>query len=197
MYTIPTSPLCCSRACRPVEARHHSRLQNAMRVDHELRVFVGAGRYDSLNMCEGNLQMAGKLEPDLAHRFTNHCYEGGHMMYRSADAAAPLAGRGGVCESGSVRAAPALAGGALRRPAQHRQQAIQILLAVEYRDGDPEVVGSDVIRIFSSFNRGPNLARASGNMQATSGLVDSTGVSSSYPRGSSDFRRRVRVCACA
>ena len=57
-------------------------LQNAMRVDHELRVFVGAGRYDSLNMCEGNLQMAGKLEPDLAHRFTNHCYEGGHMMYR-------------------------------------------------------------------------------------------------------------------
>lgn len=57
-------------------------LQNSMRVDHELRVFVGAGRYDSLNMCEGNLQMAGKLEPDLARRFTNHCYEGGHMMYR-------------------------------------------------------------------------------------------------------------------
>ena len=57
-------------------------LQNAMRVDHELRVFVGAGRYDSLNMCEGNLQMAGKLEPELARRFTNHCYEGGHMMYK-------------------------------------------------------------------------------------------------------------------
>ena len=57
-------------------------LQNAMRVDQGLRVFVGAGRYDSLNMCEGNLQMAGKLEPDLARRFTNHCYEGGHMMYR-------------------------------------------------------------------------------------------------------------------
>lgn len=57
-------------------------LQNAMRVDHELRVFVGAGRYDSLNMCEGNVRMAGKLEPDLAQRFSTHCYEGGHMMYR-------------------------------------------------------------------------------------------------------------------
>jgi carboxypeptidase C (cathepsin A) len=57
-------------------------LQNAMRVDHEVRVFVAAGRYDSLNMCEGNLRMTAKLEPDLARRFTNHCYEGGHMMYR-------------------------------------------------------------------------------------------------------------------
>jgi carboxypeptidase C (cathepsin A) len=57
-------------------------LQNAMRADHELRAFVAAGRYDSLNMCEGNLRMTGKLEPDLARRFTHHCYEGGHMMYR-------------------------------------------------------------------------------------------------------------------
>jgi hypothetical protein len=57
-------------------------LQNAMRVDRHLRVFVAAGRYDSLNMCEGNLAMAAKLEPDLAHRFSNRCYEGGHMMYR-------------------------------------------------------------------------------------------------------------------
>lgn len=57
-------------------------LQSAMRVERQLRVFVAAGRYDSLNMCEGNLAMAAKLEPDLAHRFSNHCYEGGHMMYR-------------------------------------------------------------------------------------------------------------------
>jgi hypothetical protein len=42
---------------------------------------VGAGRYDSLNMCEGNLRMTGKLEPDLSRRFSDHCYEGGHMMY--------------------------------------------------------------------------------------------------------------------
>jgi carboxypeptidase C (cathepsin A) len=57
-------------------------LQNAMRMERHLRVFVGAGRYDSLNMCEGNLRMAAKLEDDLSHRFSNHCYEGGHMMYR-------------------------------------------------------------------------------------------------------------------
>jgi carboxypeptidase C (cathepsin A) len=57
-------------------------LQNAMRIDPKLRVFVAAGRYDSLNMCEGNVMMSAKLEPVLASRFTHRCYEGGHMMYR-------------------------------------------------------------------------------------------------------------------
>jgi len=57
-------------------------LQNAMRLDKTLRVYVAAGRYDSLNMCEGNVRMSAKLEPDLANRFTQACYEGGHMMYR-------------------------------------------------------------------------------------------------------------------
>jgi carboxypeptidase C (cathepsin A) len=57
-------------------------LQNAMHIDRRLRVFVAAGRYDSLNMCEGNLLMVAKLETDLSRRFTNRCYEGGHMMYR-------------------------------------------------------------------------------------------------------------------
>lgn len=57
-------------------------LQNAMRIDKDLKVYVAAGRYDSLNMCEGNLRMSAKLEPDLARRFTHACYEGGHMMYR-------------------------------------------------------------------------------------------------------------------
>lgn len=57
-------------------------LQNAMRVDQAIRVFVAAGRYDSLNMCEGNRLMSAKLEPGLSHRFTHACYEGGHMMYR-------------------------------------------------------------------------------------------------------------------
>lgn len=60
-------------------------LQRAMRANRHLRVFVAAGRYDSLNMCEGNLDMSGRLEPDLARRFTNVCYEGGHMMYRDAE----------------------------------------------------------------------------------------------------------------
>jgi hypothetical protein len=56
-------------------------LQNAMRMEPNLRVFVVAGRYDTLNMCEGNLAMTAKLEPDISKRFTHHCYEGGHMMY--------------------------------------------------------------------------------------------------------------------
>ncbi|MFL5296633.1 MAG: S10 family serine carboxypeptidase-like protein [Phenylobacterium sp.] len=57
-------------------------LQNAMRQDPDLRAIVLAGRYDSLNMCEGNLKMTAKLEPSLSRRFEHHCYEGGHMMYR-------------------------------------------------------------------------------------------------------------------
>lgn len=57
-------------------------LQNAMRIDHDLRVFVAAGRYDSFNMCEGNIHMAARLEESLSRRFSIHCYEGGHMMYR-------------------------------------------------------------------------------------------------------------------
>jgi len=57
-------------------------LQNAMRQDSALKVFVAAGRYDSYNMCEGNETMTAKPEPAVAARFFNHCYEGGHMMYR-------------------------------------------------------------------------------------------------------------------
>ena len=57
-------------------------LQNAMRLDPRIKVFVAAGRYDSYNMCEGNHYMTSKLEPQLADRFTDKCYEGGHMMYR-------------------------------------------------------------------------------------------------------------------
>ena len=57
-------------------------LQDAMRQDPKLQVMVDAGRYDSLNMCEGNLKMTAKLEPALASRFEHHCYEGGHMMYK-------------------------------------------------------------------------------------------------------------------
>ncbi len=59
-------------------------LQRAMRADPTLRVFVAAGRFDSLNMCEGNPLMTARLEPELVRRFTHACYEGGHMMYRDA-----------------------------------------------------------------------------------------------------------------
>lgn len=57
-------------------------LQRAMRANPDLRVFVAAGRFDSLNMCDGNRDMVARLEAQLASRFTLECYEGGHMMYR-------------------------------------------------------------------------------------------------------------------
>ncbi len=66
-------------------------LQNAMRANLHMRVFVAAGRYDSLNMCEGNLAMTSKLDPALSSRITNVCYEGGHMMYRDEPARKRLA----------------------------------------------------------------------------------------------------------
>jgi carboxypeptidase C (cathepsin A) len=66
-------------------------LQNAMRANRELRVFVAAGRFDSLNMCEGNEAIVARLEADLARRFTTRCYEGGHMMYRDVEERRALA----------------------------------------------------------------------------------------------------------
>jgi carboxypeptidase C (cathepsin A) len=57
-------------------------LQNAMRIEPDLRVFVAAGRYDSLNMCEGNREIIAGLPAALSNRFTSRCYEGGHMIYR-------------------------------------------------------------------------------------------------------------------
>ncbi|HVW70441.1 MAG TPA: hypothetical protein VHB68_15795 [Steroidobacteraceae bacterium] len=78
-------------------------LQNAMRIDHDLRVFVAAGRYDSLNMCEGNIRMAAKLEEDLSRRFSTHCYEGGHMMYRDQPTRLQLSQDIGRFVAGAVR----------------------------------------------------------------------------------------------
>jgi hypothetical protein len=60
-------------------------LQRAMRTDRETRVFVAAGRFDSLNMCDGNQDMIARLEQQLTARFTLRCYEGGHMMYRDEE----------------------------------------------------------------------------------------------------------------
>jgi carboxypeptidase C (cathepsin A) len=66
-------------------------LQAAMRQDRQLRVFVAAGRYDSLNSCAGNAAIVAGLEPDLSQRFRTGCYIGGHMMYRDAAARLQLA----------------------------------------------------------------------------------------------------------
>jgi carboxypeptidase C (cathepsin A) len=55
---------------------------DAMRRDSELKVFVATGRFDPLNMCEGDVAATATLAPSLSTRIVNRCYEGGHVMYR-------------------------------------------------------------------------------------------------------------------
>jgi hypothetical protein len=55
---------------------------DAMRRESDLRVFVATGRFDPLNMCEGDVAAAASLESPLSTRIINRCYEGGHVMYR-------------------------------------------------------------------------------------------------------------------
>jgi carboxypeptidase C (cathepsin A) len=52
----------------------------ALAVNKGLRVFVGAGRYDSLNSCWANEDLASRLPADAAGRIAFHCYESGHMI---------------------------------------------------------------------------------------------------------------------
>jgi carboxypeptidase C (cathepsin A) len=55
---------------------------SAMRRDKAMQVFVATGRFDPLNMCEGDVAATATLTPDLASRIANHCYESGHIVYR-------------------------------------------------------------------------------------------------------------------
>lgn len=57
-------------------------IPNAMKADKNMKVFVASGRFDPLNMCEGDAAATATLPQELSSRITNHCYEGGHMMYR-------------------------------------------------------------------------------------------------------------------
>lgn len=66
-------------------------LQTAMRENGQLRVFVAAGRFDSLNACAGNAAIVAGMEPALGQRIRTACYDGGHMMYRDAAARLQLA----------------------------------------------------------------------------------------------------------
>jgi carboxypeptidase C (cathepsin A) len=56
-------------------------MQNAMSRNKTLKVFVATGRFDPLNMCEGDAKVTSQLPPDLSTRIQNKCYEGGHIMY--------------------------------------------------------------------------------------------------------------------
>lgn len=53
----------------------------AMEKSSDMRTWVAAGRYDSLNSCEGNKATVAALPKRVGARFVLRCYEGGHMMY--------------------------------------------------------------------------------------------------------------------
>jgi carboxypeptidase C (cathepsin A) len=59
-------------------------MQNALTRDKKLKVFVATGRYDPLNMCEGDVKVTAQLPAGLSSRIQNQCYEGGHIMYMDA-----------------------------------------------------------------------------------------------------------------
>lgn len=61
---------------------------NAMKREKPMQVFVSTGRFDGMNMCEGDVLATQTLPQDLAHRIENHCYEAGHITYLD-DAARP------------------------------------------------------------------------------------------------------------
>ncbi|MXO66169.1 S10 family serine carboxypeptidase-like protein [Altericroceibacterium endophyticum] len=57
--------------------------RRVMEKNRDLRVWVAAGLYDSLNSCAANEATIANLAPQLAERFTLKCYAGGHMMYEA------------------------------------------------------------------------------------------------------------------
>jgi hypothetical protein len=54
---------------------------DALQRDKDLKIFVATGRFDPLNMCEGDVRVTAQLPASQANRVTNHCYEAGHVMY--------------------------------------------------------------------------------------------------------------------
>jgi hypothetical protein len=53
----------------------------AMALDPRLKLFVAAGRYDSLKSCADNSWTVSRLDPAVAKHISLGCYAGGHMMY--------------------------------------------------------------------------------------------------------------------
>jgi hypothetical protein len=53
-----------------------------MEIDPRLRVFVGAGIYDSLNSCSANQALMKRIPRVMATRFTLECYASGHDFQR-------------------------------------------------------------------------------------------------------------------
>jgi carboxypeptidase C (cathepsin A) len=56
-------------------------MRRAMTLDPRLKLFVAAGRYDSLNSCADLEWSVSHLEASIAKNVSLGCYAGGHMMY--------------------------------------------------------------------------------------------------------------------
>ena len=56
-------------------------MRRAMALDPRLKLFVAAGKYDSLNSCADNSWTVNQLDPPVTRNITLGCYAGGHMMY--------------------------------------------------------------------------------------------------------------------
>jgi carboxypeptidase C (cathepsin A) len=59
---------------------------DALKQEKDMRLFVATGRYDPLNMCEGDAIVVSQLPSDLANRVSTHCYESGHIIFRDPKA---------------------------------------------------------------------------------------------------------------
>jgi carboxypeptidase C (cathepsin A) len=57
-------------------------MQTAMTRNKKLEVYVATGRYDPLNMCEGDIKAVAQLPPNLSNRIETQCYEAGHIIYQ-------------------------------------------------------------------------------------------------------------------
>jgi hypothetical protein len=67
-------------------------MPSALRRDKKLRVFVATGRFDPLNMCEGDVRVTAQLPPGERTRVENHCYQSGHVIYEDPAARHALIG---------------------------------------------------------------------------------------------------------
>ena len=56
-------------------------MRRAMALDPRLKLFVAAGKYDSLNSCADLEWTVAHLEPAITTNVSLGCYAGGHMMY--------------------------------------------------------------------------------------------------------------------
>lgn len=73
----------------PLARNNPTWILDALHQSSIMKLFIAAGRFDPLNMCEGDAAQVASLSGDLRARIETHCYEAGHIIYRDP-AARPL-----------------------------------------------------------------------------------------------------------